>query len=211
MNIPDQYRADQFIREFRSRYLTGRQSMPRFVFMHLPNDHGAGARPKDGYPYTESFMADNDYALGRIVQFLSRTRYWRRMAILVTEDDAQSGVDHVDAHRSLLLVISPWARRGHVSHRHTSIASIHKTIHLILGAPFLNQYDAGASDLSDCFTRTPDYRPYTALPVDRRIFDPARCKDPKDPDFQSARRRPTPKMDDPHLMETEHARRRRRR
>jgi DNA-binding beta-propeller fold protein YncE len=206
MNIPDQYRADQFIKEFTRRYLRGGRPMPRFLFMHLPNDHSAAPRPRDGYPYRESFVADNDYALGRIVAFLSRTRYWRRMAIFVTEDDAQSGVDHVDAHRSLLLVIGPWAKRGYVSHRHTSIASIHKTVSLILGLPFLNQYDAAASDLIDCLTATPDLRPYRAVPVDRRIFDPARCKDPRDPDYRAARRRPGPVMDDPRDAEAEHRR-----
>jgi YVTN family beta-propeller protein len=203
-NIPDQYRADQFIRDFDARFTRPRRPMPRFVYLHLPNDHGAGPRPRDGYPFTESYMADNDYALGRIVEYLSHTPYWRHMAIFVTEDDAQSGVDHVDAHRSLCMVISPWVKRGHVSHRHASLASMHKTVELILGMRFLNQYDAVAADLADCFTPQPDLRPYRAVPVDRRLFDPRRCKDPTDPDFRRARRRPSVEMDDPVSIEREH-------
>jgi YVTN family beta-propeller protein len=208
-NIPDQYRVDQFIRDFDARFTRRRKPMPRCVYLHLPNDHGAGPRPKDGYPYNPSYMADNDYALGRLVQYLSHTHYWRQMAIFVTEDDAQGGVDHVDAHRSLGLVISPWVRRGYVSHRHASLASLHKTTALILGMRFLNQYDAVAADLSDCFTARPDFRPYGVQPVDRRIFDPARCKDPSDPDFRRARLRPSPVMDDPRFLDNEHQTQRR--
>jgi hypothetical protein len=203
-NIPDQYRADQFIKDFHARFTRPRRPMPRFVYMHLPNDHGDSPRPKDGYPFNQSYMADNDYALGRIVEYLSHTPYWRHMAIFVTEDDAQGGVDHVDTHRSLCLVISPWARRGYISHRHASLASMHKTMEQILGMRYLNQYDACATDLSDCFTTRPDYRPYRVVPVDRRIFDPARCKDPADPDFRRARQRPYPVMDDPEFIEREH-------
>jgi YVTN family beta-propeller protein len=204
MNIPDQYRVDQFIGDFDARFTRRGRPMPRFVYLHLPNDHGDSPRPKDGYPYNPSYMADNDYALGRLVEYFSHTRYWRQMAIFVTEDDAQGGVDHVDAHRSLCLVISPWARRGYVSHRHASLASMHKTKALILGMRFLNQYDAAAADLSDCFTTRPDFRPYRVLPVDRRIFDPARCKDPTDPDFRRARLRPSPALDDPRFLDNEH-------
>lgn len=196
MNIPDQYRADQFLKEFNEWFADNSRAMPRYIYIHLPNDHGARPRPKDGYPYLESYMADNDLALGRIVEALSRSRYWRQMAILVTEDDSQSGVDSVDAHRSVLLIISPYARRGYISHRHTDIESIHKTVFAIFGLPPLNQFDALASDFSDCFTTKPDFRPYRAMPVDRRIFDPAKAKDPLDPDYKQARLRPSIPLDD---------------
>jgi hypothetical protein len=99
------------------------------------------------------------------------------MAVFVTEDDAQNGRDHVDAHRSLLLVVSPYSRRS-VSHVHTSMLSILKTTELILGIPPLNQYDAAATDLSDCFTDIPDITPYVALPSDLSIFDPDKARDP---------------------------------
>jgi YVTN family beta-propeller protein len=177
-NIPDQRRADIFLKDLESRWISGREPFPGFVFLQLPQDHGAKARPQDGYPFLESYMADNDLALGRVVEALSKSQFWKETAIFVTEDDAQSGVDHVDAHRSLCLVASPWARRGHVSHRHASIASIHKTIDRILGLGALNLYDAATSDLADLFGTEADFSPFTARPVDPRIFDPAKVKDP---------------------------------
>ena len=97
-------------------------------------------------------MADNDLALGRIVEFLTHTPYWKNMAIFVTQDDAGGEPDHVDAQRSVLLVISPWAKRGYVSHRHTTIVSMHRTLYQIFGLPPLNMFDALANDFSDCFT-----------------------------------------------------------
>jgi len=86
--IPDQFRATQFIHEIEEKYVKGGEPFPRFIFMHLPNDHMTEPRAQDGYPYDASYVADNHYALGRIVEFLSRTPWWREMAIFVTEDDA---------------------------------------------------------------------------------------------------------------------------
>jgi DNA-binding beta-propeller fold protein YncE len=189
-NIPDQRRADIFLKDLESRWVSGREPFPGFVFVQLPQDHGAKARPEDGYPYLESYMADNDLALGRVVEALSKSPFWKETAIFVTEDDAQSGLDHVDAHRSLCLVASPWARRGHISRRHVSIASIHKTIYRILGLGPLNLYDAATSDLGDLFATEADLGPFRARPVDPRIFDPAKVKDPggdgEAPDLDSA-------------------------
>ena len=111
MNIPDQYRAAQFIHEIDEKYVKTGADLPQFIFMHLPNDHMAEARPEDGYPYEESFVVDNDYALGRILEYLSGTKWWRDMAVFVTEDDAQGGVDHIDAHRTVLLCAGPWFKR----------------------------------------------------------------------------------------------------
>jgi len=105
------------------------------------------------------------------------------MAIVITEDDAQNGVDHVDAHRSILMVISPYVKRNYVGHHHYSFGSIFKTFWHILGLPYLNQYDAGANDLGDLFTDEPDYTPYNAIMVDQRIFDPPKALDPFDEDF----------------------------
>ncbi|MGQ9789992.1 MAG: alkaline phosphatase family protein [Armatimonadota bacterium] len=194
-NIPDQYRADQFLKEFREKYLSGKEPLPRFLYIYLPNDHGARPRPEKGYPYLESYMADNDLALGRVVEVLSHSPWWKEMAIFITEDDAQSGIDHVDAHRSLLIVVSPWVKRGYVSHQQSSIASIMKTMYLILGVPYLNLYDAAASDLADMFTTKPDFTPYRCLPVDARIFEPEKAKDPADPDYRKARLEPSPSLD----------------
>ena len=195
MAIPDQFRADMFISEFKEKWLDTGEKMPRLLTILLPNDHGAGERPQAGYPFRESYMADNDLALGRIVEFLSRTPYWREMAIVVTEDDAQDGRDHVDAHRSLLMVYSPWAKRNHVSHTHTSFGSIFKTFWNILGIPYLNQYDAAAADLSDFFTNQPDFTPYSALPVDPRVLDPQKLLAPFDEKFDWKSMLESPELD----------------
>lgn len=194
MTIPDQYRADVFLKDLQ-QWSTGREPMPRFIFILLPNDHGTQPRHDRGYPWLESYMADNDLALGRIVEGLSHSPFWKEMAIFVTEDDAQAGRDHVDAHRSLCLAISPYARRGYVSRRHLSIASITKTIYRLLGLPYLHLYDAAASDLADLFTSGPDFSPYQAIPSDPRIFDPGRAGDPTDPDYMRARREPGEDLD----------------
>ena len=183
MAIPDQFRIDQFIKEFDEKWMNGNDTMPQLITVIIPNDHGAGDRPDAGYPFRESYMADNDLAVGRIIEYLSRTPYWENMLIVITEDDAQNGVDHIDAHRSILMLISPWVKKDFVSHCHYSFGSLFKTFWNILGLPYLNQYDAGATDLSDFFTGTPDYTPYNALPVDKRIFDPQKALDPFDEDF----------------------------
>ena len=145
--------------------------------------------------FNESYMADNDLAVGRIVEFLSKTPYWKNMLILITEDDAQGGVDHVDAHRSVLMAMSPYTKRNHISHTHSSFGSIFKTFWNILGIPYLNQYDASASDLSDMFTDKPDFSPYIALPVDARIFDPQKALDPFDEKFDWKALKESPEMD----------------
>ena len=197
MAIPDQFRADVFMKEFNEKWLPpppsikggpGQRSgrggvLPAVITLMLPNDHGSTPRPKAGFPFTESYMADNDLALGRVVEFLSQTPYWKNMAIFVVEDDPQGGVDHIDAHRSPLLVISPYVKRNHVGHVHYSFGSVFKTFWNILGIPCLNQYDAGATDLSDLFTDQPDFTPYRALPADVRLFDPQKALDPFDEKF----------------------------
>ncbi len=194
MTIPDQYRADVFLKDLH-QWSTGQGSMPRFIFLLLPNDHGAEPRHDRGYPWLESYMADNDLALGRIVEGLSQSPFWKEMAVFVTEDDAQAGRDHIDAHRSLCLAIGPYAKRGYVSRRHLSIASITKTIYRLLGLPYLHLYDAATSDLADLFALEPDFTPYHALPSDPRIFDPAKAGDPDDPDYVKARQEPGQEMD----------------
>ncbi len=200
-NIPDQYRAHWFIKDVEQRFLSGKHKFPSFLNIALCNDHGAARRPDKGYPYLASYMADNDLALGRIVEFLSHTPYWKNMAIFVTEDDAGGEPDHIDAQRSFLLVISPWAKKGYVTHRHTTILSMHRTLYKTFGLPPLNMFDALASDLSDAFTTKPDFRPYQARKADPRIFDPEKAKDPKDPDYGQTRRTPFAPMDDPEEME----------
>jgi DNA-binding beta-propeller fold protein YncE len=170
-NIPDQYRMDQFEKEFTDKWIKGKEKMPSLITMQVPNDHGAGIRPEDGYYYSSSFMADNDLAVGRILHFLSRTKYWKNMLVIITEDDPQGGVDHVDAHRSILMMAGPYVKKGYVSHTHANFGSILKTIYNILNVPYVNQFDVTASLLQDFFTPLPDYAPYTMERNDSRIFD----------------------------------------
>ncbi len=200
MAIPDQFRVSQFIKEFNSRWGEGRDTLPQVVTVILPNDHGADERSGYGYPFRESYMVDNDFAVGRIVEFLSNTQYWKNMAIVITEDDAQNGIDHIDAHRSILMVISPYSKKNYVSRVHYSFGSIFKTFWNILGLPYLNQYDAGATDLSDMFTSQPDLAPYKAIPPDLRIFDPEKALDPLDEDFDWNILKDTPVLDNPEDM-----------
>ncbi len=200
MATPDQFRIDLFKKEFDEKWGPGKDTLPQIITVILPNDHGAGERPEAGYPFRESYMADNDLAVGRMIEFLSHTPYWASMAVVITEDDAQNGVDHIDAHRSLLMVISPYAKKNYVSHMHYSFGSIFKTFWNILGLPYLNQYDAGANDLADMFTDKPDFTPYFALPVDSRIFDPQKALDPLDEKFDWKQLRKSPELDDPKDM-----------
>ncbi|NJO03058.1 MAG: hypothetical protein HC880_16465 [Bacteroidia bacterium] len=197
MAIPDQFRVDQFIKEYKEKWEGPGKTLPQVLTIILPNDHGAGDRPEAGYPFRESYMADNDLALGRLVAFLSHTPYWKNMAIFVTEDDSQDGVDHIDAHRSLLMVFSPYAKKNYVSHYHSSFGSIFKTFWHILGIPYLNQYDAVATDLGDLFQAEPDFTPYQALPVDPRVFDPQKALDPFDEKFDWKAMHESPVLDNP--------------
>lgn len=203
MAIPEQFRIDKFIEEFDTRFINGDEALPLMMTVMLGADHGAGERPDAGYPYSHSYMADNDLALGRLVEYLSRTPYWKNMAIIVTEDDAQGGKDHIDAHRSLLMVISPYAKKDYVSHKHTSFGSIFKTFWHILGIPYLNQYDATATDLSDCFTNEADFSPYNARAIDKRLFDPQVAYDPMDKEFDWSAIKESPGLDDPEYLQKE--------
>lgn len=183
-SVPDQFRIDMFEEELEEKWLSGKEEFPGVVTMMIPNDHGAKERPDDGYPFKESYMADNDLALGRVIHKLSITKWWPEMLIIVTEDDAQDGLDHVDAHRSLLMMISPWVKRNYVSHTHANFGAILKTIYQICDLPPLNQFDATATLLQDFFTDTPDYSPYNVEMVDKRIFDPQKALDPYDVNFR---------------------------
>jgi len=200
MEIPDQFRISQFIKEFNSKWINGNEVMPAFTTVIIPNDHGDDDRPDTGYPFRESYMADNDLALGRIVEFLSKTPYWKNMLIIITEDDAQNGVDHIDAHRSMLMLISPWIKRDYIGHSHYSFGSLFKSFWNILDMPYLNQYDAGATDLSDLFDTTPDYTPYNAVEIDSRIFSPQKALAPFDEKFDWKSIKSSTKIDDEEDM-----------
>jgi YVTN family beta-propeller protein len=193
LGIPDQFRYDEFVKDFGEVLAKG--DAPSLIVIRLPCDHTAGPRSRDGYPDRGSYVADNDLALGKIIDFLSHSAIWKDSAVFVSEDDAQGGVDHVDAHRSVLLVASPYNRAGSVSHRHTSMGSILKTTYELLGLGPLNLEDRLAPDLSDMFTETPDMTPFPAIASDPRIFDPKKAKIARPKNAEQARE--LLDMDDP--------------
>ena len=203
-NIPDQFRMDQFESEFTKMWLKGKEKMPQLITMQVPNDHTADPRPVDGYPFHHSYVADNDLAIGRILHFLSRTAYWKNMLVIITEDDPQGGVDHIDAHRSLLMMAGPYAKRGYVSHTHANFGSILKTIYTILNVPYVNQYDATATLLQDYFTDKPDYSPYTLEFPSKEVFDPqvAMKRYNRNTDWRKVMKGPD--MDDEDELRKEH-------
>jgi len=203
-NIPDQFRMDQFERNFTRMWLTGKKKMPQLITMQVPNDHTADTRPADGYPYRHSFMADNDLAVGRILHFLSRTPYWKNMLVIITEDDPQGGVDHIDAHRSILMMAGPYVKRGYTSHTHANFGSILKTIYNILGVPYVNQYDATASLLQDFFTGKPDYTPYTLVMPSKNVFDPQQAMKRYNRNIDWHKILKGPEMDDEDEQRKEH-------
>jgi YVTN family beta-propeller protein len=200
MAIPDQYRVDMFEQELRERWESGREAFPQLVTMVLTQDHLTEEHPADGYPFRESYMADNDLALGRVMQTLSRSRWWPEMLVIIAEDDPQGGRDHVDAHRSILLLAGPQVRRGYVSRTLASFGSIMRLIFLTLGVPALNQFDATASLPLDVFADAPDATPYVAKPVDRRLFDPDAALKPFDRAFNVKGLAASQAMDDPDDM-----------
>jgi YVTN family beta-propeller protein len=159
-SIPDVYRAGEFLKEFREYEKTN--SLPNFMIMLLPNDHTTGTR--EGYPTPRAQVADNDLALGQIVEAVSNSKFWKETAIFVIEDDPQAGLDHIDGRRTVALCISPYTKRGAVVNSHYNQNSILRTIELILGLPPMSQFDMIANPMTDCFTSKPDFRPYKALP-----------------------------------------------
>jgi hypothetical protein len=169
VEYPDQFRADEFLNEFQ-KFVRDRQSgkdtLPNLIIMHLPNDHTEGTKP--GKPRPSASVADNDLAVGRIVEAISNSPYWNDTAILILEDDAQDGSDHVDAHRSTALVISKYAphpngsSRAFVDHHfYTTVNMVH-TIESLLGLPPMNNNDAQAAVMAPLFSGPGDQPPFKA-------------------------------------------------
>jgi DNA-binding beta-propeller fold protein YncE len=161
LDVPDKERADIWLEEFRTFERDG--NLPRLSIIRLGNDHTSGTSP--GAPTPRAMVADNDVALGRIVEAVSHSRYWKDSAIFVLEDDAQNGPDHIDAHRSVLLCISPFSRRRTVDSTLYTTSGVLRTIELILGLPPMSQYDAAATPMYNAFQATPDAAPFTHLPA----------------------------------------------
>ena len=158
LEIQDQHRADVWIGELAGFVKQG--SMPALQILKLPNDHTEGATK--GRPTPQAHMADNDLALGRIVEALSKSPFWKSTVVFVLEDDAQDGPDHVDSHRSPMLVISPWTQEG-VHHRWTNTTDVIATIAELLHLGSLSQFDYYGTPLRQIWRTTPDLRPYEAL------------------------------------------------
>jgi len=159
LTIRDNQRVDQWLREFRAYEQNG--TLPALSIVRLGNDHTSGTRPGEGTP--RAMVAENDLALGRFVEAISRSTYWKESAIFVLEDDAQNGPDHIDAHRSPLLVISPFSKRQALDSTLYTTSGVLRTIELILGLPPMSQYDAAAAPLYQAFQPTPDVRPFAHL------------------------------------------------
>ncbi|HET6348337.1 MAG TPA: bifunctional YncE family protein/alkaline phosphatase family protein, partial [Candidatus Krumholzibacteria bacterium] len=160
MAITDQHRVDVWSAEFAAYAAAG--NLPALEIMHLPDDHTSGARK--GLPTPQAAMADNDLALGRIVDTVSHSRFWKNTVIFVLEDDAQDGPDHVDSHRSVMLVISAW-NRGGVFHRFVNTTDVLATMEEILGLAPLSHFDNFGRALREIWREHPDLTPYTALPA----------------------------------------------
>ncbi|SEK55351.1 bifunctional YncE family protein/alkaline phosphatase family protein [Streptacidiphilus jiangxiensis] len=160
LGIPDQYRADLFQQDFAQYVQNG--NLPDLNMMWLMSDHTEGTNPGGITP--RAHVADNDLALGRIVDTISHSPYWKDSAIFVIEDDSQFGVDHVDGHRNIAMVISPYAKPGAIVDDYYSQLNFMRTIEQILGLPPMNQEDLAAEPMFDAFTDTPDFAPYTYLP-----------------------------------------------
>jgi DNA-binding beta-propeller fold protein YncE len=156
----DQHRADIFIGEYEQMARAGR--LPELMILSLPCDHAEGTDPR--YPTPRAMMADNDLALGRVVEAVSRSPQWKETCIFVIEDDAQSGPDHVDGHRTCYLAISPYTKRRHLDSTLYTQPNMFRSMELMLGLPPLNKFDACAEPMQDCFTDTPDYTPYRHVP-----------------------------------------------
>ena len=167
LDIPDQKRADIWLAELATYVQRG--TMPALEIVRLPNDHTSGGSA--GKPTPRAAVADNDLALGRMIEALSRTPFWKSTVVFVLEDDAQNGPDHVDSHRSPLLVISPYNRPG-AYHRFTNTTDVIRTIEGILNLGSLSQFDYFGRPLTDVWATEPDLRPYDvltpAVPLDER-------------------------------------------
>ena len=160
-NVPDVLRADAFIKELKAFEKKKGDAFPALTVMALPDDHTAGTSSK--HPTPRAMVADNDYALGQIVEAVSKSKFWKNTVIFVTEDDSQNGWDHVSAYRTVGMVISPYTKKAAVVSTDYNQTSMIRTIEQILGLPPMNVEDATATPLFDVFTNHPDFSSYTAV------------------------------------------------
>jgi Phosphoesterase family len=161
LSIPDNTRVDIWLEEFRQFEQSG--ALPRLNIIRLGNDHTSGTNPR--FPTPRAMIAENDVALGRVVEAITSSKIWKESAIFVLEDDAQDGPDHVDTHRSVALVASPFIKRGSVDSTLYDTAAMLRTIELILGLPPMSNLDAGATPMFGAFQSTPVVTPYALRPA----------------------------------------------
>ncbi|MGA7410302.1 MAG: bifunctional YncE family protein/alkaline phosphatase family protein [Bryobacteraceae bacterium] len=158
--IPDQYRLDIFLKDFES-YVEN-SNLPNLIVMTLCTDHTSGTSV--GFPTPAAQVADNDVAVGRLVDAVSHSPYWSSSAIFIVEDDAQSGADHVDGHRSTAFIASPYVKRSQVNHSYYTQINMLRTIEELLGLPPMNQHDLLASAMTNAFEDSADVKPFSAIP-----------------------------------------------
>jgi hypothetical protein len=160
MVMPDVYRAKIFLEEFHVFKKAG--DLPNLTYLFLPTDHTSGTRPDA--PTPRAMVADNDLAVGRVVEAVTRSKFWPKTCIFIVEDDPQNGFDHIDGHRTVAMIISPYTRRKFVDSTNYNQTSMVKTIELVLGLPPMNQYDLSATPMRSCFQETADLTPFASLP-----------------------------------------------
>ena len=158
--IPDQYRLDIFLKDF-NKYVK-KNDLPNLVVMTLCTDHTSGGAAGD--PTPEAQVADNDLAVGRLVDAVSHSPFWSSTAIIIVEDDPQAGVDHVDGHRSTAFIVSPYIQRRQVNHTFYTQINMVRTIEGLLGLPAMNQHDLLAAPMMDAFQDAPNLTPYNVIP-----------------------------------------------
>ena len=160
LNVPDVMRAAEFIQELHQFETNG--GFPNLALLFLPNDHTGGTR--GSHPSPGAQIADNDLAFGRVVEAVSRSQFWPETCIIAIEDDPQAGWDHVSGYRTTAYVVSPYTKRRQTISTQYNQLSVLRTIELILGLPPMNQLDAAATPMTDCFMDTPDFTPFASVP-----------------------------------------------
>ena len=181
--VPDVWRAEQFSRSLKN--FETADNLPNLIIVWLPNDHTSGTKP--GSPTPQAQVADNDLALGQIVEAVSHSKFWTNTCIFAVEDDPQDGWDHVSGYRTTAYVVSPFTKRHAVVGTQYNQTSLLRTMELMLGLPPMNQMDATATPMFDCFTNTPDFTAFDAVtnnvpldemnPAPKEISDAQRRKD----------------------------------
>jgi YVTN family beta-propeller protein len=180
LDFPDVCRTRVFLKEFGQFEKAGK--MPNFLLVYLPQDHTSGTG--QSVPTPRAMVADNDLATGQVVEAISKSQFWKDTVIFINEDDPQSGYDHVDGHRSFCLIASPYTKRNAIVSRFYNQTSVLHTMTRILGLPPLNQQCGLSPTMEDCFTTTPDFRSYTAIPNTIPLDERNKKRDAMVPDEQ---------------------------